>query len=252
MREREQGRQPLRLAADKPPSRAGERTAVFVDKLTKMRRLSQSCCRHSSDNRTASRAVETALSSPQSQHVRRCVPRGLTARLASPLPTHLLRICAGALKRHGQCAVSKFAGGQSPTSSRQGVWICGALRLPHDLIRLPLLFPQNSSCDFYGSPESQESACSPLEKAPIMWNFQIKEALARFRRGGSWDRAHKKDFAKQKICGKSVREARRKTRSTLRRGAKGVPKLRQILLPSRHRSELRMPRHLPEEEANIR
>ena len=50
---------------------------------------------------TPSCAVETALSSPQSQHVRRCVPRGLTARLASPLPTHLLRICAGALKRHG-------------------------------------------------------------------------------------------------------------------------------------------------------
>ena len=216
MREREQGRQPLRLAADKPPSRAGERTAVFVDKLTKMRRLPQSCCRHSSDNAPPSRAVETALSSPQSQHVRRCVPRGLTARLASPLPTHLLRICAGALKRHGQCAFpSSQAGKATP-------WLC------------------------------QESACSPLEKAPIMWNFQIKEALARFRRGGSWDRAHKKNFAKQKICGKSVREARRKTRSTLRRGAKGVPKLRQILLPSRHRSELRMPRHLPEEEANIR
>ena len=63
----------------------------------------------------ASRAVETALSSPQSQHVRRCVPRGLTARLASPLPTHLLRICAGALYRRAQCAVSKFAGGKEPT-----------------------------------------------------------------------------------------------------------------------------------------
>ena len=66
------------------------------------------------DNAPPSRAVETALSSPQSQHVRRCVPRGLTARLASPLPTHLLRICAGALYRRAQCAVSKFAGGKKP------------------------------------------------------------------------------------------------------------------------------------------
>ena len=56
-----------------------------------------------------------ALSSPQSQHVRRCVPRGLTARLASPLPTHLLRICAGALYRRAQCAISKFASGKKPT-----------------------------------------------------------------------------------------------------------------------------------------
>ena len=31
----------------------GERTAVFVDGLTKMRRLPQSCCRHLPDNRTA-------------------------------------------------------------------------------------------------------------------------------------------------------------------------------------------------------
>ena len=34
---------------------------------------------------------------------------------AAPLPTHLLRICAGALKRRAQCAVSKFAGGKEPT-----------------------------------------------------------------------------------------------------------------------------------------
>ena len=110
----------------------------------------------------ASRAVETALSSPQSQHVRRCVPRGLTARLASPLPTHLLRICAGALLCPEQWGISKFASGQSPTSSRQGGLVCGALRLPHDLMRLPLLFPQNSLRDFCGSPEKQESTCSPL------------------------------------------------------------------------------------------
>ena len=34
---------------------------------------------------------------------------------AAPLPTHLLRICAGALKRRALCAVSKFAGGKKPT-----------------------------------------------------------------------------------------------------------------------------------------
>ena len=117
---------------------------------------------------TPSRAVETALSSPQSQHVRLCVPRGLTARLASPLPTHLLRICAGALKRHGKYAVSKFAGGKEPTSSRQGGLVCGALRLPHDLIRLPLLFPQNSPCDFCGSPEiiPQSFCCAKSLREP--------------------------------------------------------------------------------------
>ena len=66
---------------------------------------------------TASRAVETALSSPLSPQVRRCVPRGLTARLTSPLPTHLLRICAGALYRHEQWGIPKFASGQSPTGA---------------------------------------------------------------------------------------------------------------------------------------
>ena len=64
-----------------------------------------------------SRAVETALSSPQSQHVRRCVPRGLTARLASPLPTHLLHICAGALKCPEQWGIPKLESGQSPTGA---------------------------------------------------------------------------------------------------------------------------------------
>ena len=34
---------------------------------------------------------------------------------AAPLPTHLLRICAGALKRRALCAVSKFASGKEPT-----------------------------------------------------------------------------------------------------------------------------------------
>ena len=36
---------------------------------------------------------------------------------AAYLPTHLLRICAGALKRCAQCTVSKFASGQSPTGA---------------------------------------------------------------------------------------------------------------------------------------
>ena len=87
---------------------------------------------------------------------------------AAPLPTHLLRICAGALKWHAPCAISKFAGGQSHTSSRQGVWGCGALRLPHDLIRLPLLFPQNSPCDFCGSPEiiPQSFCCAKSLREP--------------------------------------------------------------------------------------
>ena len=83
---------------------------------------------------------------------------------AAPLPTHLLRICAGALKCPEQLGISKFASGQSPTSSRQGVVVCGALRLPHDLICLPLLFPQNSLRDFCGNPERQESARSPLTR----------------------------------------------------------------------------------------
>ena len=56
---------------------------------------------------------------------------------------------------------------KEPTSSRQGVWVCGALRLPHDLIRPPLLFPQNPPCDFCGSPESQESTCSPLTQGRL-------------------------------------------------------------------------------------
>ena len=34
---------------------------------------------------------------------------------AAPLPTHLLRICAGTLKRREQCAVSEFASGQRHT-----------------------------------------------------------------------------------------------------------------------------------------
>ena len=83
---------------------------------------------------------------------------------AAPLPTHLLRICAGALKCPEQWGIPKLESGQSPTSSRQGVLVCGALRLPHDLICLPLLFPQNSLRDFCGNPERQESARSPLTR----------------------------------------------------------------------------------------
>ena len=83
---------------------------------------------------------------------------------AAPLPTHLLRICAGALKRLDPCAVSKLANGQRHTSSRQGVVVCGALRLPHDLMRLPLLFPQNSLRDFCGNPENKKAFARPLHR----------------------------------------------------------------------------------------
>ncbi len=86
---------------------------------------------------------------------------------AAPLPTHLLRICAGALKCPEQWGIPKLESGQSPTSSRQGVLVCGALRLPHDLICLPLLFPQNSLRDFCGNPERQESAFSPLTQGRL-------------------------------------------------------------------------------------
>ena len=52
-----------------------------------------------------------------------CVPRGYAPMLAfsrgknraAPLPTHLLRICAGALKWHAPCAIPKLESGQSPT-----------------------------------------------------------------------------------------------------------------------------------------
>ena len=71
---------------------------------------------------------------------------------------------ASVRKRRAQCAVSKLANGKKTTSSRQGVLVCGALRLPHDLMRLPLLFPQNSLRDFCGNPERQESICSPLSE----------------------------------------------------------------------------------------
>ena len=74
---------------------------------------------------------------------------------------------ASVKKQRAQCAVSKFASGQSHTSSRQGVLVCGALRLPHDLISLPLLFPQNSLRDFCGNPERQESICSPLTQGRL-------------------------------------------------------------------------------------
>ena len=101
----------------------------------------------------------------------------------APLPTHLLRICAGALKWREQCAISKFAGGKEPTSSRQGILVCGALRLPHDLICLPLLFPQNSLRDFCRSPERQESAFSPPRRRQNMEFYKVrKRFLAPSRR----------------------------------------------------------------------
>ena len=50
---------------------------------------------------------------------------------AAPLPTHLLRICAGTLKRHAPCAVSEFASGQRHTV---------ALPRKHLLTLLPQIF----------------------------------------------------------------------------------------------------------------
>ena len=86
---------------------------------------------------------------------------------AAPLPTHLLRICAGVLVCPEQWGIPKLANGQRHTSSRQGVLVCGALRLPHDLICLPLLFPKNSLRDFCGNPERRESASSPLTQGRL-------------------------------------------------------------------------------------
>ena len=97
---------------------------------------------------------------------------------AAPLPTHLLRICAGALKCPEQWGIPKLANGQRHTSSRQGVLVCGALRLPHDLICLPLLFPQNSLRDFCGNPERQESAFSPFSR-PLHRGGYNGEAIIR-------------------------------------------------------------------------
>ena len=63
------------------------------------------------------------------------------------------RTCASVRECPEQWGIPKFASGKEPTSSRQGGLVCGALRLPHALIRLPLLFPQNSLRDFCGNPE---------------------------------------------------------------------------------------------------
>ena len=114
----------------------------------------------------ASRAVEPALSSPQSQHVRRCVPRGLTARLASPLPTHLLRICAGALYRRAQCAVSKFASGQSHTVALPRKHLLTPREEPRRLTFLLLskILPRGG----FPSASSQRSKlCKPLRSSRL-------------------------------------------------------------------------------------
>ena len=111
------------------------------------------------------RMRNSRLYNPLASHSFGTVSRGRNR--AAPLPTHLLRICAGALKCPEQWGIPKLAGGQSPTSSRQGVLVCGALRLPHDLICLPLLFPQNSPREFCGNPERQESAFSPLTQGGL-------------------------------------------------------------------------------------
>ena len=110
-----------------------------------------------------SRAVETALSSPQSPFVRRCVPRGLTARLASPLPTHLLRICAGALKRRAQCAVSNFASGKEPT----GLFARKHLLTPEEEVKMwktpSVCFADTS----LGEGGKEKAPCSPLTQGGL-------------------------------------------------------------------------------------
>ena len=145
---------------------------------------------------TASRAVETALRSgngtlhvpfPSSQVVKatpwlcqesacsppREEPREWRVRSTTP-PSYLRQATVSRGRNRAsvrecpeQWGIPKFAGGQSHTSSRQGGLVCGALRLPHDLIRLPLLFPQNSLREFFGNPEKQESTCSPLTQGRL-------------------------------------------------------------------------------------
>ena len=59
---------------------------------------------------------------------------------AAPLPTHLLRICAGALKCPEQWGIPKLAGGQSPTGA---------------LPRKRLLTPYKGACKKNGCPAGQ-------------------------------------------------------------------------------------------------
>ena len=80
-----------------------------------------------------------------------------------------------------QWEISKLASGKEPTSSRQGVVVCGALRLPHDLICLPLLFPQNSPCDFCGNPESKKALARPLHRGGYIEEILASHRLARWR-----------------------------------------------------------------------
>ena len=144
---------------------------------------------------------------------------------AAPLPTHLLRICAGTLKRRAQCAVSKLESGQSPTSSRQGVLVCGALRLPHDLICLPLLFPQNSLRDFCGNPERQESAFSPFSQKIFCFAKSFWEPKTRGSRlAVRWNIGGKTEGVKYKAP-EQLREKRSSAVSTARDG--GLSKARR-------------------------
>ena len=69
---------------------------------------------------------------------------------AAPLPTHLLRICAGTLKRHGQCAVSKLANGQRHT-----------VALPRKRLLTPKPTPKKYFVFFWG-PRGRRLKCGIL------------------------------------------------------------------------------------------
>ena len=81
---------------------------------------------------------------------------------AAPLPTHLLRICAGALKWREQCAISKFAGGKKPTGL---------------FARKRLLTPKEAPK--YGILQSKKALSRHLKKAARKNIRQIRSAESR-------------------------------------------------------------------------
>ena len=179
---------------------------------------------------------------------------------AAPLPTHLLRICAGTLKRHGQCAVSKFASGQSHT-----------VALPRKHLLTPNPTPKKHFVFFWGprggrqgsvalrrrggkgkaEPRSRTPSvtmsglttppsCLRQSTSPYTGEAKIRNLTnrgstcspsAREARGGRSFllQGSRKDFAQQKICGKrrrkpsgqAARNAAADLRALRRRGGKG-------------------------------
>ena len=103
------------------------------------------------------RRFAPARSSPQSQHVRRCVPRGLTARLASPLPTHLLRICAILLPQSHQRRSPRDETAPSEREPRKG------RRRDEEWREAPAITPSVTVSAF------SEHRDSSLKKEPTIW-----------------------------------------------------------------------------------